>query len=172
MTLPEHVPAPTGLDQLRRSLDGLDTQRQALADAGDLDTLAVGLAQLKPLLTELSTLRDAIEADVAALMPEPRHEVPGLGVLERRRGSVRRSWDWDHLLPLLVRSYVDPDGTGEIPEAGEVVERLRALITEVIGVTPSKGPRITALRERGVDPDEHCESRPGKTSVQIHGGEQ
>lgn len=171
MSLVPTAATPDGIVRLRRSLAVLDDQRAALAEAGDLDALASGLAQLEPILRDLRDLARAIEDDVARLMPAKTVEVPGVGVLERRKGTDRRAWDWPSLLPLLIRAYVDPDGTGEMPDAGEVVARMRELIVDVIGVTPSKGPRVRQLRELGLDPDEWCESSPGRTSVQIHGGE-
>lgn len=171
MSLVPTAATPDGIVRLRRSLAVLDDQRAALAEAGDLDALAIGLAQLEPILRDLRDLARAIEDDVARLMPAKTVEVPGLGMVERRRGTDRKSWDWEGLLPTLIRLVVDPDGTGEMPDAGEVVSRMRALISEVIGVTPSKGPRVRQLRELGLDPDEWCESSPGRVSVQIHGGE-
>lgn len=172
MTL-ERLDTPAGpgaLDMLRRGLAQLDDQRAALAAAGDLDTLAAGLVSLTALLDDLRELARAVETDVAALMPEKRHEVPGLGVLERRKGTDRKSWDWETLLPTLIRMYVDPDGTGAIPDPVEVMDRMRELIVDVLGVTPSKGPRVTPLREMGLDPDEYCATTPGRVSVQVHGG--
>lgn len=161
--------APDALTVLRHGLAQLDDQRAALAEAGDLDTLAAGLVALTALSRDLRVLTQAVEGDVARLMPAKRHEIPGLGVLERRKGTDRKAWDWDALLPLLIRSYVDPSGTGEMPDAAEVMDRMRELIVDVIGVTPSKGPRVTPLKEMGIDPDEYAETTPARTSVQIHG---
>lgn len=157
-----------GLAALREAILAVDDQRQALAEAGDLDNLARGLAQLRTLVGDLRQLAAATEDDVARLMPAKRVEVEGVGAIERRKGTDRRSWQWDDLLPLLVRLYLDPDLTGELPDAAEAVERMKALIVEVVGVTPSKGPRITPLRELGIDPDEYAEVTPGRTTVQIH----
>lgn len=160
-----------GVEQLRYALAQVDDQRKALAEAGDIDSLAHGWNQLRPLLADLKSISEAIERDLADLMPDKLHEVPGVGVLERRKGTDRKAWDWPELLPRLIRSCVDPDGTGEIPDAGEVIERMRSLIVDVIGVTPSKGPRVRPLRDLGFEPDEWCESKPGRVSVQLHGGD-
>lgn len=171
------IPSPHDLatvdpiTRLRHSIAAADDQRAALAEAGDLDALAPALPTIRALCQDLAALERALEDDVARLMPAKTVEVPGVGVLERRKGRDRRAWDWPSLLPLLIRAYVDPDGTGEMPDAGEVVARMRELIVDVIGVTPSKGPKVRPLRELGIDPDEYAETRPGRVSVQIHGGE-
>jgi hypothetical protein len=157
-----------GLARLREAILAVDDQRQQLAEQGDLDNLARGLVQLKTLLGDLRQLSQAVEDDVARLMPAKRVEVEGVGAIEKRKGTDRKSWQWDDLLPVLVRLYLDPELTGELPSSSEAVERMRALITEVIGVTPSKGPRLTPLRAAGIDPDEYAETSPGRTTVQIH----
>ena len=177
----DHLPAVAGavdtIDQtggvaaLRQALAHVDDQRKALAEAGDIDSLAHGWNQIRPLLADLRALTEAIEADLARLMPDKLHEVPGVGVLERRKGTDRKAWDWPELLPLLIHLYVDPDGTGEMPDAGEVMERMKSLIVDVIGVVPSKGPKVTPLKALGVPVDEYCESKPGRVSVQLHGGD-
>lgn len=169
--VPTSPAAPDALDLLRHGLAQLDDQRAALAEQGDLDTLAAGYVALTALLGDLRDLARAVEDDVARLMPSKRVEIDGLPVLERRRGADRRAWDWDTLLPLLIRLYVDPDGTGEMPDAVEVIDRMRELIVDVIGVTPSKGPKVTPLKEMGIDPDEYAESKPGRQTVQIHRGQ-
>lgn len=156
------------LTTLRQAIAAVDEQRQALVEAGDLHNLAHGLAQIGALLGDLRQLQTAVEADVAALMVDKKVEIDGLGVIERRKGTDRKAWDWPSLLPLLIRSEVDPEGTGELPAAPVVVEAITRVIVDVIGVTPSKGPKITGLRARGLDPDEWAETSPGRVSVQIH----
>lgn len=164
--------APDALRPLRHAVAALDDQRAALAETGDWETLVYGLASLAPLLRDLRDLERAIKSDIAGLLPSKQVTVEGVGVVERRNGgSDRKDWDWERLLPTLIRLYVDPDGNGEVPEPGEVMDRMRKLIVDVIGVTPSKGPKITPLREMGLDPDEWCASIPKPPSVQIHGGE-
>lgn len=158
-----------GLTALRRAIADVDTQRQDLVDAGDLHNLAHGLAQLAAILGDLRQLKDAVEADVASLMEAKKVEVPGLGVIERRKATTRKAWDWPSLLPALVRGDLDPDGTGELPAAGEVVDTLVTLIQEVIlGGGTSKAPLVGGLKARGFDPDEWAECSPGRTTVQIH----
>lgn len=157
-----------GLARLREAILAVDDQREQLAQAGDLDNLARGLVQLKTLVGDLNQLTRAVEDDVARLMPAKRVEIEGVGAIERRKGTDRKAWKWDDLLPILVRTYLDPDLTGELPSTPEAVDRMRALIVEVIGVTPSKGPRLTPLRALGIEPDEYAETTPGRTTVQIH----
>lgn len=162
---------PDSLVTLRRGLAELDDQRKALAEAGDYETLIYGLVQLLPLVKDLSELARAVKQDIAATMPSRWVEIEGVGRVERKPDNRRSDWDWDQLLPRLIRMYVDPDGNGALPEPAEVMDRMRELIVDVIGVTPSKGPRVTPLREMGLDPDEWCSVTRDKHTVQIHGGE-
>jgi hypothetical protein len=163
---PEHSDA---LRALRRIITELDAERASLVEAADLDKLAIGLSAIRTLIGDLRMLADATEANVVELMPQRRYEIEGLGTLERRKGTDRKAWEWESLWPLLVRPTLDPDGTGELPDLPTTVASLTSLTQEVIGLTPSKQPRVTALRAMGVDPDDWCEVSPGRTSVQIHG---
>lgn len=159
------------VDQLRQAIARLDAERDQLAEAGNLDTLAVGLAQLRLLAKDLRTLTEAVEADVANMMPAKTHEIDGFGVLEVRTSTTRNQWQWESLWPALVRLTLDPEGTGELPELPTVVASMTSLVEQVIGLTGSKGPRLTQLRALGFDPDEWSSIGRTKQSVQIHGGE-
>ncbi len=165
-TAPEHSDA---LRALRRIITELDTERSSLLEAGDLDNLAIGLSAIRTLIGDLRMLADATEANVVELMPARRYEIEGLGTLERRKGTDRKAWEWESLWPLLVRLTLDPDGTGELPDLPTTVASLTSLTQEVIGLTPSKQPRVTALRAMGVDPDDWCDATPGRVTVQFHG---
>ncbi len=172
MSALEPVPVvahPSGVDALRTAIMRADADRARLAEAGDTTALAFGLADLRALSRDLSMLARAVEDDVARLMASKTMTVDGLGTLERRRGTERRQWDSEALFATLVRSELDPDGTGELPPAAETLERVRALVADTMPLTGSFGWRVTALRARGVDPDEWASCTPGRTTVQIHG---
>lgn len=173
----DRAPEPAGgvtlVDALRLALAKADDQRQALADAGDIANLAYGLTQLKVLADDLRTLLRDVEANVADLMDAKLVELPEVGItLERKRGTDRRSWDSMALLQEVIRRSVDPDGTGELPPVGEVIQRLHDGVSACVPVTGSLGWRVGALRAIGLDPDEWCETSPGRTSVIVRGGEQ
>lgn len=155
------------LAQLRHLVLALDDRRAALAEAGDLHRLAEGLAQLRTINGDLQQLARHVEDNVAALMPDKQVEIPGVGVIERRRGTDRRKWQSEDLLRTLIRDELD-DGTGELPSPAETLDRVLGVVTACMPVTGSLGWRVTALRERGIDPDEWAECTPGRVSVQIH----
>lgn len=168
--VPVAVAEPDGITALRHAIARADQQREALHEAGNLDALAAGLHHLIPLLRDLRILHQSVMDDVANLMPSPQWDVEGVGRLERKQATDRRSWDWEALWPALVRNELDPDGTGELPAVAEVVEAMTRLAVDVIGLTGSKAPRVTELRKRGLQVDEWCESKPGKVSVVITDG--
>jgi hypothetical protein len=159
---PEHA-EPSALMALRLAIASLDDQRAELAEAGDYATLARGLAALRTLSQDLRTLARSVEDDVARLVPERRTEVPGLGVLERRKATDRKAWRWaevlnDSLPILLERNH------------GSVMDALGELI-QMLPLNASTGPRLAVFRDDlGLDPQEYAECTPGRQTIQIIGG--
>ena len=146
-----------------------DRTRRDLAEAGDWESLAWGLDRLRAIRAAFSDVISACEADVAELMPSKRETIDGLGTIERRKGSDRKKWESADLVKRLVRDALDPEGTGEIPSSvPEAVDAAVTVLVECAPFIPSMGWRATALRARGIDPDEWCEVTPGRVGVQFH----
>lgn len=162
------VDMPDLLEDWRTTIEYLDECRAALAEAGDTPRLAFGLDRVRELRRALADLERDIEGSVAELMDSKTETVDGLGTLERRRGTDRKAWDSVDLLHRIVRQAVDPEGTGELRADPQVLEDILDAIEACVPITGSLGWRVTALKARGFDPDEYCESKPGRTSVQIH----
>lgn len=169
--LPERVSPPSTdiTDPLIAALTHANDRRAELAEAGDWESLGWGLDRLTEIHRQLSELVAAIESDVYELMPEKRGTIDHLGTLEKKRGSNRKKWQSDRLVTRLVRAALDPEGTGELPDSPyEAVDTVVSTLTACAPFTGSMGWRVTALKERGIDPDEWCESTPGRQSIQIH----
>jgi hypothetical protein len=170
-TGPQHVDAtdmPDMLEGWREMITALESAAQELAWNADTPRLAFGLDRVRELRKALSDLERSIEQIIVDLMDSKTETVDGLGTLERKRGTDRKAWQSEELLIRLVRDAVDPEGTGELPDPVEVLTSVVQMVTECMPVTPSMGWRVTALRARGIDPDEWAETKPGRTSVQIH----
>jgi len=161
---------PTLVDALTLAITQADTQRAELAHNGDWESLAHGLIRLRTVAEQLRYLVRCVEDDVAELMPEKRVEVPGLPVFERRKGTDRKSWDSEALLSRVVRVALTDPTTGEVESDPAVVrEQLVSVLSAVVPFTGSLGWRVRALRDLGIDPDEWCETSPGRVTVQFHG---
>lgn len=154
------VPVGSPLRQIEVGLAGVADQATELAQAGDTDTLLTWLAQARQLRKIIGDLERHIEGETAPLLPK-RSEHPTLGAVEVRKATDRKNWDWPALLdamwPILAeRSEGD----------------MGAMVTDllnVVGLTPSKGPRIGPLRDLGLDDDEFCTKQPGRQTVTIYG---
>ncbi len=155
------------LRTLAEHLDDIEDQIVEYA-ATNLPAAVELYAEYEGLRSAMGKRTEDMAKTIAEHMPDRRIEVPGVGVVERRQGKDRKAWDWDPLFRRTVRAYLDPDGTGEFPTDPMVaVDRMRSMVDEVIGLTPSKGPRLAPLRGLGIDPDEYCTSQPGRVSLQI-----
>lgn len=136
---------------------------------GDLTELATLLHHLRNDIRHLQILARDIEAEVVDLMPGKTAELDGLPVIEVRGGSIRKKWQSEDLVPVLIRKALDPDGTGELPTSPiDAAHAVADVLTACAPFTPSMGWRVGALRDRGLDPDEWCESTPGRKTIQFH----
>ena len=161
------VPGPVAalsaqVEQIREGIE-------ELAEAGDWEALVRGVVPLAAIMKQLRELEAFAKQRTAETMPEKRLTVEGVGTVERRAATQRRKWDSEELLrKILVQALVDTE-TGEIKadtpmEAADVVMHE---VLECLPVTPSVGWRVTALKARGFDADEWCETTYGAPTIQI-----
>lgn len=172
------LPIPVSVDPvdvvaaIRAAIAAADESRSRLHALGDWRGLAVGLDQVRSLKRDLALLESTVTASLAEVMPSRQEEVPGLGVIERQRAKTRRWPDPQGVLMAVVRSELDPDGTGELPgDPVEVMSRIVAAVAECAPLTPSMNWRLGALRRRGIDPDTWAETTESHWSVRIHQGD-
>lgn len=167
--VPEPVEPVDVVAAIRAAIAAADAEREAMATRGDYAGLARGLAQVRALKRDLGLLESTVVASLADVMPSRQVEVDGLGVVERARSIVRRWPDPAAVLAAVVRSAVDPDGTGEVPtDPVAVIGAITDAVLACAPLTPSTGWRLGALRERGIDPDAYAEERTSRWSVRLH----
>jgi hypothetical protein len=161
------TPAADPLGTLRVALAVADQQREMIAAAGDWSSLAYALSSLRSFKGDLDALVRATEDDVARLMPSKRVELPGLGAVERKKGTTRRHWESDELAhEIAMRALTDPE-TGEMPPL-DLWEKVGRVLDELLACAPLTGStqwRVGALKERKIDPDDWCESSPGRQTI-------
>ena len=106
---------------------------------------------------QLGVARDLLAARLAKSMTDKRETVTGVGTFEKHRKSNRKKWDKDLLRVVLDTVLVDTE-TGEVTDPSP--------IDKVLHVWNLGAPRVTALRERGIDPDDWCEVEYGDLTLQ------
>ena len=159
--LPDHLSLAFASDDPG---DHLDIER-ALRDLADLRGIRTALGDWEHLLTEW----------VADYLGRNTLDLEGVGHVEVKRGVDRKEWDRQGLIRAVLDSRRPPD-----PVTGEMVgsDSGRAVIGDeflscsqdlarILDVWNLGAPRVTALRERSIDPDEFCTSTAGKVSVVI-----
>ena len=111
-------------------------------------------------LTEAKRVLDGVLSLLpGALAPswgEKQTEVPGVGVFVLRAKKDRTQWDKDALLRDVLDSRMVNETTGEIESPLE----------KVLAVWNLPAPRVTALRARGLDPDDYCHTEFGGWQIQ------
>lgn len=141
-------------DALERMVEDID----ALREAGDIEALADGYAELDQFVKAARDVRNHAEDAIAGLMNGRVVNLDDRVTLERHGGYKRTDWDWDGLLHELgADRWIDPN-TGEC-----VVDTLR----EVVSLTASVSPRVGALRDRGIQADQFCEKAPARRTVTV-----
>jgi hypothetical protein len=132
----------------------------------DVEELARFMCTVDDLYRMVGDVRSALTEAYVSHAPK-LVELPDLPPLEIRRGAVRKKWESQALLTSIIgRAIID--GNGELLGPVEMRDRIESEVSACVPITPSLGWRVTALRERGFDPDEWSESAPGRASVLIH----
>lgn len=110
----------------------------------------------------LGDLEEKVSNIVGALMPKKTVVAEGLGVLSRHERTSRKQWDKEMLLRAVLDSRIVDKRTGEVKDETQM--------DRILHVWNLGAPRLTALRERGLDPDEFAtvETKPG-FNVEVKG---
>ena len=130
------------------------------ATPADLD-LASAL-QCRTILgsASLALVRERLDTLLGEALGTYETTVPGFGVVRRHRKKDRTRWDKEQLLRDVADSKLVDRETGEVKD--------ETPLEKVLMVWNLAYPRITALRARGLDADDYCETetRPG-WSIQV-----
>lgn len=143
---------------------------------GDLDRAVRDLAALRDARQALADWELVLTDWIADAVGRNTVTVDGVGTVEVKRGAARKEWDMHSLLRVVLDSRMAPDpATGEADptDDGHAEVKGEAVTTSpdlsrVLHVWNLGAPRTTALRERGIDPDEFCATSPGRTSIVIN----
>ena len=139
----------TGLDPVE-----VDASRSELVKAGDWRGLLDLLYDVRFVKGELTHLERDIEDDAARLMPKKIVQTARV-TAERRMSTDRRNWQHEELAKeVLKREW------GNIDHPQDVAR----ILQEYVGWSYW---RVTKLREKDIDPDEYCETTPGRATVQL-----
>lgn len=172
MTVPELQTQAPDLD----TIEHLDQELAHLAftveaidrlvqDADDqertADELADVLRQTRDIKGQLTDAISSLERLVGDRMTGFQQTVEGVGTLERHKDVSRRNWQSDDLL----RVVLDSDRRVKSADEGEIESDLDVL-KDVYGLK-GYNARIGGLKDRGIDPDEYCDSEPRGWKVQV-----
>lgn len=139
------------------------------------DISAVGdLAQLRAVKDALKMWEHELEGWISDALGRNETDVEGVGHVQVKRGANRTEWDKPMLLRALLDSHRPPTGDGELDPTDD---GHATIDTEQFSCSPDlsrvldcfnlPSPRVTALRDRGIDPDELATVTAGKVSVVI-----
>lgn len=138
-------------DDIAKNVDAEDV-RTDLGEALTVWNLLADCAR------RLAAARDDLGRLLADDMPEKRMTVMGVGTFEKHRKADRKAWDKDDLLRVVLDSRLaDADGV--------VVDETP--LDKVLDVWNLPAPRTTALKARGIDPDEFCTVEYGHLTLQV-----
>lgn len=152
------------------SLEALEAMAYRVGTSGipeDLEALGRTLIAARGLAGAVSDYARRIEGAMADQMQSKLVVIENVGAFERRKAKDRKAWDHKAIARELVRVANDEridKLTGEVRMSeGDAVAHT---IISCAGISYWK---ITDLKGRGIDPDEFCESTPGRVSVVVVG---
>lgn len=146
----------------------LASDTRALCEAvNDVDRLQlegddrdfIALAMIRDCRQTLAHVERELEQKLAGRMDEKRHVIENVGTFERRAKKNRTAWDTDDLLRAVLDTRLVDTETGELSE--------ETPLEKVLQVWNLGAPRVTVLRERGLDADQFCRAEPAGYSIQI-----
>lgn len=151
-------------DPIRAALAGL--LDEVLAADGDVAALARILRLVADLKADLAALDREVQAALFDAMPGRHRVVAGVGTLERATATKLDRFDSERLLDdVLAVAFTDPS-TGEVFDPS-VRARVRAVLEQVLPITPSLGWRRAGLTELGVDWRSLHSSEKGAKTVHL-----
>jgi hypothetical protein len=130
----------------------------AIASLPETDALTV-YAVLEDANRVLQQIRSQVTQGVAGLMSDRQVVVEGVGTFVRHVKKDRTQWDKDALLRAVLDTLVVDKTTGDILDPNP--------IDKVLRVWNLGAPRTTALKERGIDPDEFCHVERGGYTIEV-----
>ena len=154
------------MTELARDVLMLDALTDDIAKNVDAEDVGTDLGEaltvwnlLADCARRLAAARDDLGRLLADDMPEKRMTVMGVGTFEKHRKADRKAWDKDELLRVVLDSRVVDPETGEVRE--------ETPLDRVLDVWNLPAPRTTALKARGIDPDEFCTVEYGHLTLQV-----
>lgn len=151
---PSALDHPQWVTAFRRFLADFDDE--ITARAGDPVQTGTALARFDALMADIRYLQSrlrTVTAEAMAAQKVRRIVVEGVGVWEASSTVDRTGWQTARL----VAAYLDAAGVvSAVNSDGEfvTVEDVANLVADLYG--PSTAPRVTPLREVGLDPDRFC----------------
>lgn len=159
------VDALPDLAAVRDAISSASADLAALAEAGDWESILMGIAVLDTIRRELSILRSTAGGIAAELMPDKEYLVPGVGLWERR-STAKRVTDWDAILNAIQNRALVDTKTGEVIEDPRIaVDRMYRLIKAIVPLYRSTAAKQGGLSEAGIDKEAVQDTSWGRADV-------
>jgi hypothetical protein len=160
----------SALDMLNGALLYIDDMRARCVALDDTEGLMVGLSNLVRFSAQLKTVVQAVEGDLADLLPKGWHPVPGDGGYINHGTTTSTTWSAEDALRDVTRRafvrYLEAND-GEITNVADVIASVVNAIYAAAPLAPSNQWRVTALRDQGLEPDEYRQTTE-RDSVKWH----
>lgn len=132
-------------------------------EARGLPEMCSTLRDLRDLKRSIAVLDDHLSDLIAQEMGGKWAEVEGFGIVEVKKGSTRKAWDHDRLTSVVVARAIDERTLDE--ETGEYEREATAVARALRDCAGFSYWKIGGLKKRGIDPEDYCETSPGRVSV-------
>lgn len=162
---PEEWLDPVEDSQARSLMDvvtQIDMIRQALALAGDWQSLARGLVNIKEIKKNLDVVISSMEKNIYDLLPDKETFEPGVGMITKNMGSSKK-WDSEQLFDDIVARHMPEDGEIKPTHLFGIIEDLK----KALPLTSSLAWRSGELKRLKFNVDRYCETNYTKPSIRI-----
>lgn len=143
---------------LTETVNSLDDNVGELDPEPMLYSNLIAFAAIEEARKNLAVVAHDLEQKLAKVMPK-QLVVDGAGTFECHKKKARTAWDKDDLLRAVLDTRLVNKDTGEVKE--------ETPLEKVLAVFNLPSPRLTALRDRGLDPDEYCHTEDTGYAIRL-----
>ena len=158
------------ISNLAAAADAVNTAAKGVLGELPWEIAAAMLRTLRAITADhLGPIDASLTRHLYLTAPHGTTEVDGIGVMDVHRTQDRKQWDhwtWQHdVRGAIIEKHLN--GSSDLYDLDGNEYNVMDLLDKIQAVHGAQSPKVTQLRGLGLKPEDYCEERPGKPSVEF-----